>query len=438
MTASILGFVALLILVALQVPIAFAMGLVGAVGFALFIGFDAAMAMIATVTYETGLAYGLSVVPLFILMGNFVTRAGLSDELYAASNAFLGHRKGGLAMATVVACGGFSAVCGSSLATAATMAKVSMPSMRKFGYADSLATGAIAAGGTLGILIPPSVILVIYGIMAEQDIGKLFMAGVIPGLVGVLFYLGAVQLTIWRNPEAGPPGERVPWKQRLKALSGVWGVILLFILVMGGIYGGVFTPTEAAGIGASGAFLFALLRGRLTWASLYDILIETVRTTAMIFGVLIGALMFSNFVNVADMPTLLTGWVTRFDLSPLTVVLLIMVVYVVLGCILESLSMILLTVPVFYPLVSGLDFGGMIPADMVLIWFGIVVVVVTEISLITPPVGLNVFVLKGVLPEVSTTTIFKGVTPFWIADVLRLTLLILVPMVSLYLPSMMD
>lgn len=438
MTASILGFVALLILVALQVPIAFAMGLVGAVGFALFIGFDAAMAMIATVTYETGLAYGLSVVPLFILMGNFVTRAGLSDELYAASNAFLGHRKGGLAMATVVACGGFSAVCGSSLATAATMAKVSMPSMRKFGYADSLATGAIAAGGTLGILIPPSVILVIYGIMAEQDIGKLFMAGVIPGLVGVLFYLGAVQLTIWRNPEAGPPGERVPWKQRLKALSGVWGVILLFLLVMGGIYGGVFTPTEAAGIGASGAFLFALLRGRLTWASLYDILIETVRTTAMIFGVLIGALMFSNFVNVADMPTLLTGWVTSFDLSPLTVVLLIMVVYVVLGCILESLSMILLTVPVFYPLVSGLDFGGMIPADMVLIWFGIIVVVVTEISLITPPVGLNVFVLKGVLPEVSTTTIFKGVTPFWIADVLRLTLLILVPMVSLYLPSMMD
>jgi tripartite ATP-independent transporter DctM subunit len=413
------------------------MGFVGVVGFGLIVGLDATMAMIATVTYETGLAYSLSVVPLFILMGNFVTRAGLSDELYAASNAFLGHRKGGLAMATVVACGGFSAVCGSSLATAATMAKVSMPSMRKFGYSDSLATGAIAAGGTLGILIPPSVILVIYGIMTEQDIGILFMAGVIPGLVGMMFYLAAVQFTIWRNPEAGPPGERMPWKGRMKALSGVWGVILLFILVMGGIYGGIFTPTEAAGIGASGAFLFALLRRRLTWTSLYEILLETVRTTAMIFSVLIGALMFSNFVNVADMPTLLTDWVSSFNLGSLTVVLLIMLVYVVLGCILESLSMILLTVPVFYPLVSGLDFGGMMPPDMVLIWFGIVVVVVTEISLITPPVGLNVFVLKGVLPEVSTTTIFKGVTPFWIADILRLTLLILVPTVSLFLPSMM-
>lgn len=437
MTASILGFAVLLLLVALRVPIAFAMGLVGAVGFGLIIGLDAALAMIATVTYETGLAYGLSVVPLFILMGNFVTRAGLSDELYAASNAFLGHRRGGLAMATVVACGGFSAVCGSSLATAATMAKVSMPSMRKYGYSDSLATGAIAAGGTLGILIPPSVILVIYGIMAEQDIGKLFMAGVVPGIIGVLFYLGAVQFTIWKNPEAGPPGERMPWKERLKALSGVWGVILLFILVMGGIYGGVFTPTEAAGIGASGAFFFALLRGRLSWASLYDILIQTVRTTAMIFGVLIGALMFSNFVNVADMPTLLSSWVTSFDLGPLTVVLLIMLVYVVLGCILESLSMILLTVPVFYPLVSGLDFGTMMDPELVLIWFGIVVVVVTEISLITPPVGLNVFVLKGVLPEVKTGTIFKGVTPFWIADILRLSLLILVPTISLYLPMLM-
>ncbi len=437
MIASILGFTALLLLVALRLPIAFAMGFVGVVGFGLIVGLDATMAMIATVTYETGLAYSLSVVPLFILMGNFVTRAGLSDELYAASNAFLGHRKGGLAMATVVACGGFSAVCGSSLATAATMAKVSMPSMRKFGYSDSLATGAIAAGGTLGILIPPSVILVIYGIMTEQDIGILFMAGVIPGLVGMMFYLAAVQFTIWRNPEAGPPGERMPWKGRMKALSGVWGVILLFILVMGGIYGGIFTPTEAAGIGASGAFLFALLRRRLTWTSLYEILLETVRTTAMIFSVLIGALMFSNFVNVADMPTLLTDWVSSFNLGPLTVVLLIMLVYLVLGCILESLSMILLTVPVFYPLVSGLDFGGMMPPDMVLIWFGIVVVVVTEISLITPPVGLNVFVLKGVLPEVSTTTIFKGVTPFWIADILRLTLLILVPTVSLFLPSMM-
>lgn len=438
MIASTLGFIALLVLIVVGFPIAIAMGLVGTIGFALLVNLDAAMAMIAMVTYETGLAYGLSVVPLFILMGNFVTRAGLSDELYAASNALLGHRKGGLAMATVVACGGFSAVCGSSLATAATMANVSMPSMRRFGYSKSLAAGSIAAGGTLGILIPPSVILVIYGLMVEEDIGKLFIAGVLPGLVGIFFYLGAVKFTIWRDPTAGPPGSRASWRERWKALSGVWGVILLFLLVMGGIYGGIFTPTEAAGIGASGAFLFALLRRRLTLSLFYDSLIQSVRTTAMIFSILIGALIFANFINMADLPTLLIAWVNSFNLSALTVILLIMLVYVLLGCILESLSMILLTVPVFYPLVASLDFGGHVSPETVLIWFGIIVVVVTEISLITPPIGLNVFVLKGVLPEITTSTIFKGVTPFWVADILRLTLLVMVPTVSLFLPSLMD
>ncbi|MCP5366959.1 MAG: TRAP transporter large permease [Hyphomicrobiales bacterium] len=437
MIDSLIGFAVLLLLVAVKMPIAFAMGLVGFLGFGVLVNFHAATAMVATVTYETGLAYGLSVVPLFILMGNFVTRAGLSDELYTASNAFLGHRKGGLAMATVVACGGFSAVCGSSLATAATMAKVAMPSMRRYGYADSLATGAIAAGGTLGILIPPSVILVIYGIMTEQDIGKLFMAGIVPGILGVICYLGAVKATTMLNPDAGPPGDRMPWRERLIALRGVWGVILLFVLVMGGIYGGVFTPTEAAGVGAAGAFFFALARRALTWVVLMDILVQSVKTTAMIFSVLIGALMFSNFINVADMPTALTDFVSGLDLPPLMVMLFIMGVYVVLGCVLESLSMILLTVPVFYPLVSGLDFGGAMAPNLVLIWFGIIVVVVTEISLITPPVGLNVFVLKGVLPEVKTSTVFKGVTPFWIADIVRLSLLVLVPAISLWLPTVM-
>lgn len=436
MQESLIGLAVLLGLIALRVPIAFAMGLVGMVGFATLVSWDAGFAMVASVTYETGLAYGLSVVPLFILMGNFVTRAGLSDELYGAANAFLGHRKGGLAMATVVACGGFSAVCGSSLATAATMAKVAMPPMRKYGYADSLATGAIAAGGTLGILIPPSVILVIYGIMTQQDIGKLFMAGILPGLLGVLLYMAAVQVAIWRRPEDGPPGDRVGWPDRMAALAGVWGVLLLFVLVMGGIYGGIFTPTEAAGIGAAGAFFFALLRRRLTWAVTYDILLQTVKTTAMIFSVLIGALMFSNFINIADMPGALTSWIQHAELSPMMVMLFIIAVYVVLGCILESLSMILLTVPVFYPLIMEITFPG-IPADMVLIWFGIIVVVVTEISLITPPVGLNVFVLRGVLPDVKTGTIFKGVTPFWLADIVRLLILLFVPWVSLLLPSMM-
>ena len=437
MLESLVGFAVLLFLVAIKLPIAFAMGVVGFTGFAYMVNFDASLAMVANVTYETGLAYSLSVVPLFILMGNFVTRAGLSDELYAASNAFLGHRRGGLAMATVVTCGGFSAVCGSSLATAATMAKVAMPSMRRYGYADTLATGSIAAGGTLGILIPPSVILVIYGIMTEQDIGKLFMAGILPGLLGVICYLGAVKATTLMNPEAGPPGERMNWRERLIALRGVWGVILLFVLVMGGIYGGVFTPTEAAGVGAAGAFFFALALRALNIPVLMDILVQSVKTTAMIFSVLIGALMFSNFINVADMPTALTDLVTGFDVPPLVVMLFIMAVYVVLGCVLESLSMILLTVPVFYPLVSGLDFGMGMDPELVLIWFGIIVVVVTEISLITPPVGLNVFVLKGVLPDVRTGTIFKGVTPFWVADIVRLTLLIFIPAISLWLPTLM-
>jgi tripartite ATP-independent transporter DctM subunit len=429
MEASLIGFAVLLGLIFLRLPIAFAMGIVGVIGFALLVNPNAALAMVSQVAFDTGLSYSLSVVPLFILMGNFVTEAGLSQELYRASNAFLGHRRGGLAMATVVACGGFSAVCGSSLATAATMARVAMPSMRRYGYADSLAAGSIAAGGTLGILIPPSVILVLYGIMTEQDIGKLFAAGILPGLVGVLFYMSAVHVTTRLDPETGPNAERTPWSGRLQALRGVWGVILLFVIVMGGIYGGVFTPTEAAGIGAAGAFFFALFKRALSWRKLRDILVASAKTTAMIFTVLIGAIMFANFVNIAGMPDALADWALGFDVEPIVIVLMIVGIYLVLGCVLESLSMILLTVPVFYPMMQALGFD--------LIWFGILVVVVTEISLITPPIGLNVFVLRAVLPDVRTTTIFKGVTPFWIADIFRLALLVFVPAIALYLPSLM-
>ena len=437
MIESLIAFAILLALIALKLPIAFAMGLVGFFGFGLAIGWNPAFAMIATVTYETGLSYGLSVVPLFVLMGNFVARAGLSDDLYRASHTFLGHRRGGLAMATIVACGGFSAVCGSSLATAATMSKVAMPPMRKYGYSDALASGSIAAGGTLGILIPPSVILVIYGIMTESDIGKLFIAGIVPGLLGIVFYMAAVKVSVMLNPNAGPPARASSWQERFAALRNVWGVIALFVLVIGGIYGGVFTPTEAAGIGASGAFLFALLRKKLTFSVLYEILLDSVRTTSMIFLVLIGALIFSNYINIAGLPDELSSWVSNLDLSPMFVVLAIVLVYVVLGCVLERLSMILLTVPVFYPLIMALDFGGAVPPEMVLIWFGIVVVVITEISLITPPIGLNVFVLRGVLKDVSLGTIFKGVTPFWVADILRLILLIFVPAITLWLPGAM-
>jgi tripartite ATP-independent transporter DctM subunit len=413
------------------------MGLVGMVGYMHLNSFRGAISMVGRLIIDTVQNYGLSVVPLFILMGLFVNKGGLSRELYAVSFAFLGHLRGGLAMATICACAGFSAICGSSLATAATMSKVAMPEMRKFGYDDSLSTASIAAGGTLGILIPPSVILVIYGLLTETSIGKLFIAGIIPGLLGVMFYLGAVRFTVGRRPESGPAGARTTWPDRFRALRGVWAVLALFILVIGGLYGALdvwplhltFSPTEAAGMGAMGAFLIALARGTLSFQGTFEVLRETAFTTATLFTVLIGAWIFSNFVNLAGLPEGLRALVTTYSVSPAVVMLLILVVYIALGCIFESLSMLLLTVPIFFPLVTGLGYDP--------VWFGIVVVVVTEISLITPPVGLNVFVLKGVVSDVSTGTIFKGVTPFWIADILRLALLVLVPWLVLVLPNSM-
>jgi tripartite ATP-independent transporter DctM subunit len=431
MTVSIIGFVCLLVLILLRTPISFAMGFVGFFGFAYLNDYNwvATLSLAARRIIDTSQDYGLSVIPLFILMGNLVTRAGLSQELYKASYSFLGHLRGGLSMATVVACGGFSAICGSSLATAATMARVSMPSMRKYGYSDSLAAASIAAGGTLGILIPPSVILVIYGIMSEQSIRELFAAGFLPGLLGVFLYLGAVYWTVWRTPEAGPPGEKMNTAQRIQSMKGVWGILLLFTVVMGGIYGGIFTPTEAAGIGAAGAFIIALARRTLSLKVTFKVLYETAQTTSSLFVVVIGALIFSSFVNRAGLPDQLLELITGYDVAPIVVIFMILGIYIILGCVFESLSMLLLTVPIFYPVVQSLGFD--------LVWFGIVVVVVTEISLITPPVGLNVFVLSGVLKDVKTSTIFKGVTPFWVADIIRLMLITLIPVISLYLPELL-
>ena len=429
MTVAIAGFAVVLTLIFLRLPIGIAMALVGSIGFALLTNTSASWSMIAQTTYSTGLDYTFSTLPLFILMGNFVNRAGFSDELYAASHAFLGHRRGGLATATIFACGGLAAVSGSSLATAATMAKVAMPPMRRFGYADSLAAGAIAAGGTLGIIIPPSVIMVVYGVITETDIGSLFIAGIVPGVLGVIGYSIAIEAWTRINPAVGPPGERTGWPDRLRALARVWGILVLFLLVIGGIYGGAFTATEAAGIGAGGAFLFALARGSLTWPVLAGILAETVVTTTVIFVIVIGALIFANFVNIAGLPAGLGAAVQAFGVTPIVVILAIVVVYLILGCILDSLSMILLTVPTFYPLVVELGYSP--------IWFGILVTVATEISLITPPIGLNVFVLRAALPEVPTSTIFRGIFPFLYADIVRLLLIVFVPAIALFLPGIM-
>jgi TRAP-type C4-dicarboxylate transport system permease large subunit len=473
MAEALIGLLAMMVIAFMRIPIALAMGIVGVLGYAYMRDWSwgGALAMAQTKIYETGRNYTLSVVPLFILMGNFVTRAGMSQELFRTAYAFIGHRRGGLAMATIIGCAGFGAICGSSIATAATFAKVAYPSMKRFGYADYLSTGAIAAGGTLGILIPPSTIMVLYGIMTNTNIGKLFAAGILPGILATLLLCFTVQYMTWRDPQAGPPGERVPWRERFATLrglhwfalvgiavigaarlgwlasddaavlgalavfllslyyKGVSSVIALFVLVMGGIYGGVFTAVEGAGVGAFGALVFALARRSLGWRGLYEALLESARTTAMLFMILIGALMFAEFVNITTMPEDLKAFVSRFDVHPIMVVAAIMVIYVVLGTAMEELSMILLTVPLFFPLIVHL---GLDP-----VWFGVLIVVVVEIGLISPPVGMNLFVLSTLLPEVPTRTVFRGVLPFALVDCLRLAILVAIPAISTFLPSLM-
>jgi tripartite ATP-independent transporter DctM subunit len=369
------------------------------------------------------------VVPLFILMGSLVTRAGMSQELFRAAYAFIGHLRGGLAMATVWASAGFGGICGSSIATAATMAKVAYPSMKRFGYHDQLAAGTVAGAGTLGIMVPPSTIMIIYGVFTETNIGKLFAAGVLPGILGAALLCGAIACTTWRHPDWGPRGPRSSWRERFGALKDVWAVAALFVFVMGGIYGGLFTATEGAGMGAVGALVFAVARGALTWRTLYAALLESARTTAMLFMILIGALMFAEFVNITTMPADLKALVSGLGLSPFMVVGAICAIYVVLGTAMEELSMVLLTMPVFFPVIVHL---GLDP-----VWFGIVIVCVVEIGLISPPVGMNMFVLKSLLPHVSTGTVFRGVMPFMWADVIRLALLVAFPIISLWLPGLM-
>ena len=428
-TISMIGFGAIVLLAFLRFPLALAMGMVGVIGFGELTNYRAAISNLGRLVLDLGQSYSLSVLPLFILMGLLVDRGGMAQQLYRAAYAFLGNKKGGLAMSTVVACGMFSAISGSSIATAATMSKVAMPEMRRYRYADSLATASIAAGGTLGILIPPSVILVIYGILTEQSIGKLFMAGFLPGFLGILLYTLAVYFVVTRNPSLGPAGERTAWPQRLLALKDVWTTLSLFVFVIGGIYIGVFSATEAAGMGAAGALLITFFKGNLTGGVLLEVSREAALLTAKLFALLFGASMFSNFLNRAGFPDALLDIINYFELSGLSVILLILLIYILLGCVFESMSMILLTVPIFAPLVHTLGFD--------LIWFGILVVVVTEISLITPPIGLNVFVLKGVIKDVPVSTIFRGVTPFWIVDILRLGLIAFIPSLALFLPSMM-
>ncbi len=429
MTEALLGFACIFGLALLRVPLAFAMGIVGIAGIGLTRGWQPAMASAAQVVYETGFAYTLSVIPLFILMGNFVARAGLAHELFQAAYAFIGHLRGGMAHATVAACAGFGAICGSSIATAATMSKVAYPSMKRMGYSDSLSTGVMAAGGTLGIMIPPSTIMVIYGIVTETNIGKLFAAGVIPGLISASMLMLTIWIVTGRDPEHAPPGERTTWPDRWRALRGIWGVALLVVVVLGGIYGGIFTATEGAGFGAAGAFLFALARRRLTWTILFQVLVESARTTAMLFTLLIAATIFANFVNFTTMPGDLKEWITHLGLSPIMIIAAMMAIYVLLGTVMEELTMVLLTIPLFFPIVTALGFDP--------VWFGVLIVMIVQIGLISPPVGMNLFVLNSLLPGVGLGSIFRGCWPFVLSMVLTLGLLIAFPGLSLWLPSLM-
>ena len=435
MEVALIGIIILLTMLFIGVPLGMGLMTVGYFGFAYVHphGFTAANSVAGQQILELALNFQFSVLPLFILMGVFVARAQLSDDLYEASNRWLGHFRGGLAMATVAACGGFAAVSGSSAATAATMAKVAVPSMRKYGYGDSLSAGTVAAGGTMGILIPPSGALIIYGLLTEEDIAKLFVAGIIPGLITIAAYITVIKIVTLIWPTMGPPGDRSSWNERLRSLYKIWGVLFLFFLIMGGIFFGIFTSTEAGGIGATGALVFAIIRRRMSWKIFYESLAEAAITTAMIFTVAFGALILNQFVNMSGMPQVVLELIDSLDATPLQVVLVIMAFYVLLGMFIEGVAMIFLTVPIFVPVIMGLDFGF----SDVLIWWGIVLVMVVEISLITPPIGLNVFILKSMLPDVPLSKIFKGIAPFFCADLFRLAIVVIFPAVALWLPTVM-
>ncbi|MBL0936507.1 MAG: TRAP transporter large permease [Rhizobiaceae bacterium] len=423
------GFVALFVLLILRVPIGVAMGIVGVAGFGLLAAWDPALNLLAISPIRTVTDYSLGLIPMFILMGAVASASGMSGELYRAANSFLGHRKGGLAMATITACGGFSAICGSSVATAATMAKVALPEMKRYGYPDTLATGAIAAGGTLGILIPPSIVLAIYGVMTEQDIGQLFIAGLVPGILAMLMYLVTVQVYIRVRGLQIPAQERIGWSERLAALRGVWAIMLLFVFIIGGIYGGVFTPSEAAGMGAAGAILISVLRRRLSMKKLFDCLLESMQVTAGIFMILIGAIIFGYFLTITQTPQKVTNFLLSLDLGPYPTLLLILLFMIALGCILDAMAMIILMIPILYPVIMALGFDP--------IWFGVVIVMTVELGLITPPIGMNVFVINSLAKDVPLQKIFAGVMPFVMTDLVRLALIIAFPAIVLFLPQTM-
>jgi tripartite ATP-independent transporter DctM subunit len=426
---GLLGLAALFALIMLRVPVAIAMGLVGVVGYAAVDGWERALINAGLTPYDLTDKYELSVVPLFVLMGVVATRSGMSMELYRAANALFSGLRGALAMGTVGGCAGFGAICGSSLATAATMARVAVPEMRRYGYDERIATGVVASGGVLGVLIPPSVVIVVYAIIAEQGVPQMFAAALFPGLVLAALHLVVITVLAGLQPHRLPASESLPWSVRLRELTGMWKMLVLFGIAVGGIYSGFMTPTEAAAVAAFAAIAIAVATGAMDRRTFLDSLVETVWTTGILFIIVIGAFVFSYFVVITQLPNLLTTWVQDLALAPWMVILLLVAFYLVLGCFLDAISMLLITVPVFLPLSTALGYDP--------IWFGMVVVVAVEVGMITPPVGLNIFVIRAQLPNVRLADVYRGIVPFLSAHVALIGLLMLLPGLALWLPRVL-
>ncbi|MBC7282898.1 TRAP transporter large permease [Hoeflea sp.] len=427
---ALLSFPVLLILIFLRVPIGLAM-LVTGIGGSYFINgsFLMIFAQLKNLTWGTFSSYSLSIIPLFLLMGQFATLGGMSQALFKAAETWMGHKKGGVAMAAVGACAGFGAICGSSLATAATMGQVALPELRRYGYSGELATGALAAGGTLGILIPPSVILVIYAILTEQNIAKLFVAAFIPGILAALGYMIAIAIYVRLKPQSAGSRERAPYSERFSSLIAVWPVLIVFIAVVGGIYGGIFTPTEAAAIGAFGTGVIALFNGGLNRSTLKSSILTTASATGMIFLIVFGAGVYNAFLALSQLPQTAAAFVGEQGFNPWLVMVVVLVLYLVFGCVMDSLSMILLTVPIFFPIMSALDFG-LTPEEFAL-WFGIIVLIVVEVGLITPPVGMNLFVINSMARDTPLSATYRGVFPFVLTDIIRVAILTMFPAITL-------
>jgi tripartite ATP-independent transporter DctM subunit len=424
-----LGFLALFVLMALRVPIGIAMGVVGVVGFASISGVTPGLRLLMNSPLRTASDYTLSVVPMFVLMGVFASAGGMSRELFRAANAWVGHFRGGLAIATILACGGFAAINGSSVATAATMTTVALPEMRRAGYEPGTATGVIAAGGTLGIMIPPSVIFLIYAIMTETDVARLFIAGILPGLLAIALYVATIQLIAWRRPGWLPAGPVHDWAERRDSLRDIWATLLLFALVVVSLYGGFVTITEAAGVGAVGALAIGVLRGRLGPAEIMRCLVDALQTTAAIFMIAVGAFLFGYFLAVTQTTQAITTFLTELPIGPYGVLALILLGYLLLGAVMDELAMILLTVPIVFPAIIALGFDP--------IWFGVIIVMTVTLGLICPPVGMNVFVINSIARDINLGTIYRGVGPFILTDIVRLIILCAFPWLSLVLPSTM-